>query len=268
MRKFIAILALFIMAAGCATAPTGEFFSKLETAPKEKALVYVYRPEDNHIGLEMILNGQEIGDLHSSGYFSILLDPGRYAFDRRKGPFSQNFSMDVKAGQVYFVELKIPSDYGKPGNSQGPQFRGVDESAAIINLKNMRKENRIYMKAPAVPEVATQVTLSKLISAFEENQVAFQNTYENKLIKVDGLLSAVSPAREEEATYTMSLEPLEPMSKSRRKRFVVPEHFTAKCYSENKAQFEQLKNGQKLTITGHLNLKVYGAYFIENCVIN
>jgi hypothetical protein len=104
------IFALFCVLTLSACASLGPKFEAIQTAPKDKALVYVYRP--SRFGgaarsPDVYANEVRIGSIGNGGFFSAQVMPGKtqMQFGGALGGKSKGVSGQLAAGQVYFFRV-------------------------------------------------------------------------------------------------------------------------------------------------------------------
>ena len=100
----LAISGVSLLSAGCAT--LGSTYTPDNSAPKDKATVYVYRPSGfagAAISYTVAANGVDVSSLPSGGYFVYYAKPGENEFSA-KTEASTSVTVDAKAGQTYYVK--------------------------------------------------------------------------------------------------------------------------------------------------------------------
>jgi hypothetical protein len=170
VRKLIIATAVLLLTS-CAS--TGPAFSGLDTAPPDKALVYIFRPSTFTLSLRSIdvsINGAQHISLSNAGYTIAYLEPGRNIFEQsmnKKLMYPENFKdkrkieIDLVAGETYFIEFNptsaiggsLPKDSSASASTVhvigpvgtafvsipiafGLEFGTVEKSRALEELKN------------------------------------------------------------------------------------------------------------------------------------
>lgn len=104
--------ALLMMISACASVPLAppemDVKAKNMPAPKDKALVYLYRNETFGAALKLGVNvdGRFAGQTASKTYFMWLLPPGKHDFTS-VGENTSAVALDAKAGQTYYIWQEI-----------------------------------------------------------------------------------------------------------------------------------------------------------------
>jgi len=148
-KLFLLIPTLFL--AACAA--SGTPFQRISDIPKDKGLVYVYRPNSIMGGAihydVHAANDEVVCDLIRNGYCFYYAKPGELEL-WGKTESKSTITVDVKAGQEHFV---------KGGISMGflvgrPNFTAVDNKTA---LEEIAECVLLPKPVPETPEVATPV---------------------------------------------------------------------------------------------------------------
>ncbi len=104
--------ALLMMVSACASVPMAppemDMKAKNMTAPKDKALVYLYRNESMGAAMKLTVNvdGKYAGKTAAKTYFMWLLPPGKHDFTS-VAENTTNVSLDAKAGETYYIWQEI-----------------------------------------------------------------------------------------------------------------------------------------------------------------
>ena len=114
MRKVAPSVLLTLLAIGlaaCAStsnaSPEVSAAAKSFEAPDDKGLVFLYRT-GRAVGaanaIEVRVNGQPAGGTGPGTFFRWELEPGSYTFYSATGEAAATVALEVKAGEVYFIE--------------------------------------------------------------------------------------------------------------------------------------------------------------------
>jgi hypothetical protein len=133
--------ALLMMMSACASVPLAppemDMKAKNMTAPKDKALVYLYRNETFGAAIKLNVNvdGKYAGQTASKTYFMWLLAPGKHEF-QTVAENTSNVSLDAKAGQTYYVWQEVKMGAWSAGAKlqlvdKETGKKGVEESKLI-----------------------------------------------------------------------------------------------------------------------------------------
>jgi hypothetical protein len=104
--------AMLMLVSACASVPMAppemDMKAKNMSAPKDKALVYLYRNESMGGAVKMTVNvdGRFAGQTASKTYFMWLLTPGKHEF----ASITENTStlnLDAKAGETYYIWQEV-----------------------------------------------------------------------------------------------------------------------------------------------------------------
>jgi hypothetical protein len=133
--------AMLMLVSACASVPMAplemDMKAKNMSAPKDKALVYLYRNESMGGAVKMTVNldGRFAGQTASKTYFMWLLAPGKHEFTSVTENTS-TLNLDAKAGDTYYIwqEVKMGawaarSNLQLVDKAKGKQ--GVEESKLI-----------------------------------------------------------------------------------------------------------------------------------------
>jgi len=135
-----------LMMGACASVPLAspemDMKAKKMTAPKDKALVYLYRNEAFGAALKLSVNvdGKYIGQTASKTYFMWLLPPGKHELTSVAENTSK-VNLDAKAGQTYYIwqEVKMWMWSGRSNLQlvdKDTGRKGVEESSLIAEPKS------------------------------------------------------------------------------------------------------------------------------------
>jgi hypothetical protein len=127
--------------AGCASTSTLSLeeseAAKSFEAPEDRGVVFLYRT-GRALGaanaIEVEVNGQAAGGTGPGTFFRWDLKPGTHSFYSRTGESSATVAIDVKAGQVYFIQQDA-----RLGLEQGRvTLREVDAATGQDAIKSMK----------------------------------------------------------------------------------------------------------------------------------
>lgn len=106
MSKFISVFGAILLSA-CAGGPK---FDSVKAAAKDKALIYVYRP--NRFGgaarsPDIYANSVKIGTIRNAGYFSAEVEPGPNLIQLggALGDKTKGLNAPLSAGETYFLRI-------------------------------------------------------------------------------------------------------------------------------------------------------------------
>jgi hypothetical protein len=133
--------AMLMMVSACASVPLAppemDMKAKNMSAPKDKALVYLYRNETMGAAIKMTVNldGRFAGQTASKKYFMWLLPPGKHDF----ASVTENTStlnLDAKAGEAYYIWQEVKMGMWAAGSKlqlvdKEIGKKGVEESKLI-----------------------------------------------------------------------------------------------------------------------------------------
>lgn len=114
--KGMGVLLVAALAAGCASTPQAsrehDAAAKHFEANRDAATLYVYRDEFNGTGEDSVLyvDHQLIGATLPASYFRVYLRAGEHQL-RGYGYDHGTLQISTRAGEVYFVSLKVVSGY-------------------------------------------------------------------------------------------------------------------------------------------------------------
>jgi hypothetical protein len=140
-------LAFAGLLAGCASTPSGEAFSKLIAPRADRALVYLYRPDEYYgkgLAFTVLVDDQEKGNIGNGGYLILPLDARKHTI-RVKGLAYKDEprEIDVPAGGMGF--LKIVTTKGFGGLSAKLTLEAADQSKATAELAGLKREPERYI---------------------------------------------------------------------------------------------------------------------------
>lgn len=152
MKKHLVLLHLLVLFAlyGCATGSS--YFEPTPIAQPGNAMVYIYRPAGSNPGIkpltrsypEVMVDGQSVGFLKYNEYLAVEVAPGARDFlvtgltrDAKWEPRDLSHTLDVSAGQSYFLRYQVEFDVDKMG-------LGTLKSKYIINLTPVSETDAVY----------------------------------------------------------------------------------------------------------------------------
>ena len=109
VSRLILIFIIFCFASGCAHKPP---FQQVSDLPKERAVVYLYRPDvfrGGAITPPVYIDRKEIFDLESGSYAVFELAPGKHVIETRKSGILTSdavgeIEIDVESSKEYFLK--------------------------------------------------------------------------------------------------------------------------------------------------------------------
>jgi Protein of unknown function (DUF2846) len=112
MSKLLAALLISLFLVGCASVPMGD--PKLDAAaktfqvPADKAGIYVYRNESMGAAVKMdvIIDGQNIGETAAKTYFYKEVAPGKHTV-ASKAENTDTIEVDLKPGALAFIWQEV-----------------------------------------------------------------------------------------------------------------------------------------------------------------
>lgn len=150
MRGFLIAATLFL--SGCAS--LGPKFDSIRKAPKDKALVYVYRPSaftGAARSPDIILNGQKVGTSSNGSYFVFETNsgPAKVLLRNFAGEETGAFEANLKSGQTYFLrlDLGIPTlknrvDHNGKSTGEPCPFLGLNITLRGLDEKILKAMDR------------------------------------------------------------------------------------------------------------------------------
>jgi Protein of unknown function (DUF2846) len=139
-RRFVSLTLIItllllglLLLSSCASGPK---FTKVDTIPEDKGVVYIYRPT-SPVGMavvyQVIANSSVIMPLQNGGYYAYFAKPGENEFQAATESIS-SVTLDVKPGQTYYIKgtLGIGFAVGRPRLAIVPADVGEKE---ITNCK-------------------------------------------------------------------------------------------------------------------------------------
>lgn len=135
---------------GCATG--NSYFEPTPIAQPGDAMVYIYRPAATNPGMkpltrsypEVMVDGKSVGFLKYNEYLAVEVAPGQRDFlitgltrGAKWEPRDLSYTLDVKAGQSYFLRYHVAFDVDK-------MSIGTFKSQYIINLTPISEADAVY----------------------------------------------------------------------------------------------------------------------------
>ncbi len=114
----------------------GQLYRPVENFPKDRALIFFYRPEGLGIkGGNLEIKGLEglIGKLRYQGYFTYLARPGSQTFFHDSYYGFDKITLDLRPGETYYLRF-----YAKGIWNREVKFELVPEALARIELLDCR----------------------------------------------------------------------------------------------------------------------------------
>lgn len=150
MKKLIILIPILLLFYGCASAPSGEKFSSINSVSPDKSLVYIYRPDAYYakaVAYGVFLDDVEIAKITRNGFFAIEVTPGQHNIrPDHSGGIDHDLSVDLAPGSTTFLRLKTNR---KPAMCfcTSIQFKVVSQALATNEMKEMREEvDRVIYK--------------------------------------------------------------------------------------------------------------------------
>ena len=155
MKVLFPLLVLLTLS-GC---PNTAYFEPTPTTQSGKAMVYIYRPEATNPGKkplrlsypEVMIDGNSVGFLKYNEHLAVEVAPGEHEFvvtgltpNAKWEPKDRSYSMEVKAGESYFLRFRVEFDTAKMslGTFKGQyiiSFHPVDETDAVYEIRHTAK---------------------------------------------------------------------------------------------------------------------------------
>lgn len=138
----VIIAAGVVLMSGCAT--LGPIYTKVDTVPEGRGLVYVYRPSGfvgGGVAYDVKVGDNVVTTLHSGGYYPYFSAPGEVEFWAKTESRSA-VTIDVKPGQVYYVKGTVGVGFfvGRPHLIVVPNEVGEKEIVACKLIPEPKKE--------------------------------------------------------------------------------------------------------------------------------
>jgi hypothetical protein len=144
VRKFLFLVPMLLLAA-CAA--SGTKFQRITDIPKDKGVVYVYRP-NSIMGAAVHYNvypgtDEAICDLIRNGYCLYYSNPGELEL-WGKTESKSSITVDIKSGQEHFVKggLSLGFLVGRPNFMAVDNKTGLEEIAECVLLGKPPAETR------------------------------------------------------------------------------------------------------------------------------
>ena len=142
MKKLIAVTAVAITLAGCASVPMGDAKmdaqAKTFVAPKDKAGLYIYRNESMGAAAKMTvaIDGQTVGQTAAKTFIYKEVPPGKHVITS-SAENTDTLEMDAKAGTLAFIwqEVKMGILFARSKLhlvTEEEGKRGVGETKLVI----------------------------------------------------------------------------------------------------------------------------------------
>lgn len=144
MKNLSYIFAL-VMLSGCAA--TGAPFALEQEVSKNKATIYIYRPEiavNCCVAPNISINNENIGQLKNGGYLSAIVSPGSItveAVNKNVGFKSLKLTIDAESGQIYYLRWAAAATHTTLGFLSGEAKKREQEKAAGKLDKVLRVTN-------------------------------------------------------------------------------------------------------------------------------
>ncbi len=145
-KQAVCLLAgmILLIISACASVPLAppeaDMKARNMSAPKDKALVYLYRNQVIGAALKMAvhIDGKYAGDTAANTYLMQLLPPGKHEITSVAGNIA-TFILDARAGETYYIWQSVESYGGSKLQrvDSGTGRQGVNESKLILPQEGM-----------------------------------------------------------------------------------------------------------------------------------
>ena len=142
LSAFFVFLCVFLLLNGCAT--LGPIYTRVDTIPGGKAIVYIYRPPSfmgGGVAYDVKVGDTVITTLQSGGYYPYLAEPGEKEFWAKTESRSA-VTLDIKPGQIYYLKgtvgigffvgrphlIVVASDIGEKESAECKLIPDVDKA--------------------------------------------------------------------------------------------------------------------------------------------
>jgi hypothetical protein len=153
------LFALLMLLPACANS---DYFEPTPVSNSDIAMIYIYRPKATNPGLakplrtsypEVMVDGSSAGFLKYNRYLAVEVAPGEREFlvtgltpNARWEPRDLSYKLPVKAGESYFLRLKVEYDTDKMslGTFKGQyiiNFHPVSNKDAVYEIRHTDKMN-------------------------------------------------------------------------------------------------------------------------------
>ena len=136
-----------MLLAGCASTPSGQAFSRLVEPRAERALLYLYRPDD-HYGMALtftvVVDGHEKGDIGHAAYMIIPVDPGKHTIQiHGSGYKDEPRQLDTSKGAIEFMRVATAKGFG--GFSATLTLEPEGRTKAVTDLAGLKREPERFL---------------------------------------------------------------------------------------------------------------------------
>ena len=135
------------MLTGCASTPSGETFSKLAEPRADRALLYLYRPDEYYgkaLAFTVVVDGQEKGNIGNGGYLIIPLSAGKRVIGiKGLGYKDEPREVEAQQGGIHFLRVATKRGFG--GFSATLTLETEVESKAVTDLASLNREPERYL---------------------------------------------------------------------------------------------------------------------------
>jgi hypothetical protein len=131
--RFTLLAAVLLITAACANGPR---FQQLPASTTE-ANIYVYRPQwpvAATTDVEIFVNDQDLGVLHSGGYLATHVKPGMVTVTG-KTVNHQQVNINAEAGKNYYVRVDTVTD---AETVVGPWIQEVPERKGFVEINDLK----------------------------------------------------------------------------------------------------------------------------------
>jgi hypothetical protein len=181
MLNRLLILVSLLLLSACASVPMGDSQKdakhKTFSASPNAAGVYIYRNESfgAAIRMDVLVDGQTIGQSAAKTYFYVDLPPGRHNFTS-KSENDDNLTLDLAAGRLYYIwqEVKMGILYARTKLNLMTETEG---KAGVLECQ-LAAANPIMYSSPAPTQVAVSTSkedqLTELKRLFDSGLITKQ----------------------------------------------------------------------------------------------
>jgi hypothetical protein len=142
-----ALVVVLMLLGGCATAPSGSKFSGVAVPAADKAMLYVYRPNDYYakaITFPLLLDNKKVADIGSAGFIKIPVAPGSHTLVTETASMIDDpITVAVKGGEIKFLRVSM-NKHDPMGFSVSIYFKDVVRQLAEPEMIDTSEEVARY----------------------------------------------------------------------------------------------------------------------------
>lgn len=139
------LLFYFTLIIGCATA-NGPAFKRVEHAPENNAVVYIYRKDMGHwqsaYSPTLIVDNVEVASMPREGVLELTISSGQHTFGYRHnfmaGYKPVNLDLEILSGKIYYLKISDPISFGSEYSLHDVVYRSeiavIEEQSALNEL--------------------------------------------------------------------------------------------------------------------------------------